>query len=588
MSIPDEELLSSHTLAQYAIHRLFHNSEPETLYTEAIKELTRIAKQSGPIWGVFTTIHRSPEQSLPNWPEDIHGCLGYYRINPIKSMLSRETLSQIAGLVVRTNTTDDRRNYFKRPVEQDSGARIEVSIMHSKLMPINPTSGQITQLGLAFDNQKFGLVVIDPKSGYTATYLPDVFPSTTSWPELSKSLLAKAGIQQQGGQTINQIGVLGQQTRKKKKLVIKTQKTGIQTNQNSGIKWFAYRTTASTCRLADYLLAPGHALMRLAKLNSGLADIILSTANENPRREIPYEVVLGQDHKKKVLFDDKQYVRNISMVLDMQSVADVLTEKSQKNKSLLGRIDKPLDGISLRQYLKPFETDNILEFADYTDLAHAAAHALGLAKLLGDKHLMEVIYDFLHVRTDAQKLEPSFEWGQVLIALIRFNPVDKYFLGMITKELGRAPALAEDDIFGTNWHIQVLVAICKSGLDKKSTALAKLVSSKAQELATKLINLAQRLLVGTAETNFWAVGFEAVSGLEYLIRSGGVVLGQEEKVEVKNQCVSAIYNLEQRYDYRIGAYKFKDGTARLDITGHVLSGWMNLVNDGVEIMGNRK
>ena len=53
--------------------------------------------------------------------------------------------------------------------------------------------------------------------------------------------------------------------------------------------------------------------------------------------------------------------------------------------------------------------------------------------------------------------------------------------------------------------------------------------------------------------------------------------GQEEKVELQNQCVSAIYNLEQRYDDRIGAYKFKDGTARLDITGHVVSGWMNMI-----------
>jgi len=570
-------------LAQFAIHRLFHNSNPESLYTEAINELTQIAKNSGPIWGVFTTIHRSPEQALKDWPEDIHGCLGYYRINPVKSMQPRETLSQIAGLVVGTNTTDDRRNYFKRPVEQDSGSRIEVSIMHGKLMPINPITGQITKLGVTFDNQKFGLVVIDPKSGYSATYLPDVFPSTTSWQELSKSLLFKAGIQlQQGGQT-NTIGyqsnkvVLGQQTQKKKKLVIRTQKNQTGRNKNDSIKWFAYRTITNSCRLADYLLSPGHALMRLSKLNSGLADLIISTAKQNPRREMPYEVQLGPNGKKKVVFDNKQYVRNISMILDMQLVADILTEKFLKNKSLLGRIDKPLDWISRSQYLKPFETDNILPFADYTELAHAAAHALGLAKLLGDKHLMVVIYDFLYTRVDAQKLEPSFEWGQVLIALIRFNPVDAGFVDMITKELGRTPALAEDDIFGTNWHIQVLVAICKSGLDKKSAALAKLVSSKPQELATKLINLAQRQLVSSAETNFWAVGFEAASGLEYLIRSGGVVLGQKEQVELQNQCVSAIYNLEQRYDYRIGAYKFKDGTARLDITGHVLSGWMNLV-----------
>jgi len=175
-------------------------------------------------------------------------------------------------------------------------------------------------------------------------------------------------------------------------------------------------------------------------------------------------------------------------------------------------------------------------------------------------------------------LEPSFEWGQVLIALIRFNPTDTGFVDMITKELGREPKIPEDDIFGTNWHIQVLVAICRSGLDKKSAELGKLVSIKGQELATRFINLAPRLLdmVGSAETNFWAVGFEAATGLDYLMRQNKVMVGQQEKIELQNQCVSAIYNLEQRYDARIGAYKFKDGSARLDITGHVLSGWMNV------------
>jgi hypothetical protein len=571
LGVPDTPVL-----AQYAIHRLFHNSEPESLSTDAQKELARITAKSSPIWGVFTTIHRSPEQSLPNWPEDIHGCLGYYQINPINAMSARETLSQIAGLVVRTNTSDDRNKFFPRPVEQDSGASIEVSIMHGKLMPISPSSGQITSLRTGFNNQKFGLVVIDPESGYTATYLPGVFPSTTTWPELTKSLLSKAGIQQ-GGET-SQIGVLGQKTQKKKRLVSGTQKSMMV--RNSSIKWFAYRTTTSTCRLVDYLLAPWHALMRLAKLNSGLADLIISMAKQNPHREIPYEVQLGPDGAKKVLFDNKQYVRNISMYLDMQSVAEVLVEKSRKNKELLlghKLVDKPLDWISGRQYLKPFETDNILNFDDSPELAQAAAHALGLSKLVGDKHLMNIIYDFLHARVDAHKLEPSFEWGQVLIALIKFNPGDARLVDLLIGELSRIPELGADDIFGVNWHIQILVAVCRAGLNKKSAELGNQVSNIGRTLAAKFINLAHRILVDSAETNYWAVGFEAATGLEYLVRSGGVMLGPKDRIELQNQCVSAVYNLERRYDYKIGAYKFKDGTARLDITGHVLIGWLNLI-----------
>ena len=262
----------------------------------------------------------------------------------------------------------------------------------------------------------------------------------------------------------------------------------------------------------------------------------------------------------------------------MQSVAEVLTEKSQENKLLVGRIAKPLDWISGEQYLIPFEKASLKELSASAELAQAAAHALGLAKLLGNQHLMDVLYDFLYTRVAAQKLEPSFEWGQVLIGLIRFNPVDAYFVDMLIKELGREPVIPEDDIFGTNWHIQVLVAICRAGLDKKSVELGKLVSIKGQELATRFINLAPRLLdmVSSAETNFWAVGFEAATGLDYLVRQDKVMLGQPEKIELENQCVSAVYNLEQRYDTRVAAYKFKDGTARLDITGHVLSGWINM------------
>ena len=61
MSTLDEALKPGvPTLAQYAIHLLFHNSEPDKLCQDAVEDLDRIAKQSGPVWGVFTTIHRSP------------------------------------------------------------------------------------------------------------------------------------------------------------------------------------------------------------------------------------------------------------------------------------------------------------------------------------------------------------------------------------------------------------------------------------------------------------------------------------------------------------------------------------------------
>jgi hypothetical protein len=592
-------------LAQYAIHRLYNNSAPQYLYTSAQQELTQISTRNAPgIWGVFTTIHRSANQKLKTWPEDIHGCIGHYQINPFKPMTTQEVLKQIDGLIVSTATTDDRRNYLPRPFQQDADARIEVSIMCGPLLPINPQNGQIQKSGKNFNNQEYGLVVLDQRTGMSATYLPGVFPSTTTWPELTKQLSGKAGIPSETKAT------LGTQKRKlaktNNKSANKTQK-----QQTITTKWFAYKTTISSCTQSEYLLSRKYAISELMRINTGLTDLIVSTSSQNPGREIPYEVrTQDLSGKKKVIFDDRQNVRNLSMVLDIQRLYARLSTSS-KTQTQIGIPENPLEEINLDQYLKIFDTTSDQELAKNQELAQAAAHALGLAIHLGKKDLAVRLYNFLFQRAKEHKLEPVFEWGQVLIAIagyIHRQQLGKYF-GKTEKQkqnklyldayellsgelsdmpsgpvLGSTPEI--DDIFKLNWHTQFIVSLLPLidymfGTEELSRWQDELLMGYSDKLP-KLLGLANVLITSRilpdlpkTETNYLAVAFECLS-----IASAGMPLIQPDykpDQQTKNNLIALIFELHKRYDERTGTYKFITPTetdqtiARLDISGHVIN-----------------
>lgn len=599
-------------LAQYAIHRLYNNSAPEYLYTAAHQELSQISMRNPPgIWGVFTTIHRSPAQKLKTWPEDIHGCIGHYQINPVKTMTPKEVLKQIDGLIIGTANDDDRRNYFPRPYQQDADARIEVSIMHGELLPINPQTGQLTKSGKKFNNQEYGLVVLDQQTGQSATYLPGVFPSMTTWPELTKQLSAKAGIQ-----PARNNAMLGTQKRKPSKTnnksVNKTQKQNLNSD-TSGRKWFAYKTTISSCTQSEYLLGRKYAISMLARINTGLTDLIVSSANDNPGREIPYEVhTQDSSEKKTVIFDDQQYVRNISMCLDMQSMYNLL----QKTNHTSAKIDSPLSVINLEQYLKKFDITPDQDLDRNPELSQSAAHALGLATQLGKKDLAARLYNFLFQRATEHKLEPVFEWGQVLISLARYihrqqlgkypsnekkQKQNKLYLDayqLLSGELAvmtTGPVLGsnptEDDIFKLNWHVQFIVSLMplidyQFGTDELDRWQDELLAGYSDKLPKLLVSanelITTRIIpdLANTETNYLAVAFECLS----VAVSGMPLISPEYKQDqqTKNNLTVLIFELQSRYDARTGTYKFitptgtEQSTARLDITGHVINGLLSM------------
>ena len=139
-------------------------------------------------FGVFCTIRRS--QKLPTYPEDIHGCIGYW--SPDYSIVSPAKLLQHLIDVGRSAMyKDERRTYFS-PIETDSNATIEIDFMLLPTIPINPVTG-LLENGDQFANSKYGLIVSDNSNMSRATFLPHVFPDTISWQDIKGKVISKAG-----------------------------------------------------------------------------------------------------------------------------------------------------------------------------------------------------------------------------------------------------------------------------------------------------------------------------------------------------------------------------------------------------------
>lgn len=154
-----------------------------------INSLLKINKSKIPknAFGVFVTIRRSVK--LPNYPEDIHGCIGFWTNN--YSILSyKELVSHLMDVANSAIYNDKRREYFP-PIETDLDTIIEIDFMLKPLITINSNNGLLPD-GTKFKNSQYGLIV-EGINGSRATYLPNVFPDTILWSKLKKSLISKAG-----------------------------------------------------------------------------------------------------------------------------------------------------------------------------------------------------------------------------------------------------------------------------------------------------------------------------------------------------------------------------------------------------------
>lgn len=129
------------------------------------------------VFGVFITLTRSI--TINKWPENIHGCLGYWE-KDYQVMDKRILENKIMQLAYDTAFKDSRKEYFP-PIYSDPDAEIKISYM---LLPLYEVDG-------SFDNSRLGVIYDNGKE--RATYLPGVFSDQIPTRNIMKSLKEKSG-----------------------------------------------------------------------------------------------------------------------------------------------------------------------------------------------------------------------------------------------------------------------------------------------------------------------------------------------------------------------------------------------------------
>jgi hypothetical protein len=166
-----------------------------------------------------------------------------------------------------------------------------------------------------------------------------------------------------------------------------------------------------------------------------------------------------------------------------------------------------------------------------------------------------------------------FERPQILIALIKY-----YSKRGLSSELKKVVNLAMsdfglisnnltgmlNDVFMLNWYSKLLKDILLVG-DKNIYNHAIILLNGFLDIYRSDQNINNK-----TETNYLAVTFEGMMSLIYILSK----LKKNEYFNGINLAFKVFLELMKRYDSRIGVFKFLSGESRLDITCHVLGGFL--------------
>lgn len=509
----------------------------------------RLASTS--FFGVFVTLYRNENVVSMTHADNvdkrqIHGCLGHWNSN-YKSMSPLDLIEKMQQLVQDVRNKDDRRLQFSTDVDEDASAVIEISFMKLPLREIDDGSPDAKT---RFSNKMQG-VLVDTGAGKRATYLPGVFPDS-SWNYIAQSLRQKAGI-----------------------------------GRSSAARFYAYDTMVVSFQVYDVLFSA----FSLTCLRTDVAFFYLKKYDDF----VPYEYN-SATHAVKI--NEPEAVRNVACIGDVILFAQDY-KAAFENKPIIA---------NLEHYYQKW-------------LKNQTAHRQASIFLIRAYNRMEVhrsrvnlMSSILYSALDSGSLEPRFEMGEAVSVLAQV-PVPR------VKSLKRAMAVMReradamqrastaplDNVFELNWQSQSVHQMLKlnymsghDGMKIKERLYAKNKSvlnvvmgvqldgvlresmrlvEHALLLFTALMKTLQRSVVQieSMETNYLAVIYECLSNLDAVM----VLLESKHPDKYDDAAIVMVHNeiRDKRLHYfaalkrgEYGLYYFKDGkTARLDITGHVIS-----------------
>ena len=171
------------------------------------------------------------------------------------------------------------------------------------------------------------------------------------------------------------------------------------------------------------------------------------------------------------------------------------------------------------------------------------------------KYLINSITKYLY--KNVNHLEENFELCEVLIGLNETNPKNKFLLKQQNKMYKKLKEEKDgDNIFKYNWQSKFLYSLSRKNIDENINNHTKLLLKKIIKIITEFND--------ETETNYLAVSLEALSSL--------LKINRNNKQKIMDNILYLFSKLNKRYDMQSGLYKFKSGSSRLDITGHILNG----------------
>lgn len=504
-------------------------------------------------FGVFCTVRRS--QKLSTYPEDIHGCIGYWSTD-YSIVPPAKLLQHLIDVGRSAMYKDERRTYFQ-PIETDPNAIIEIDFMLLPTIPINPVTG-LLENGDQFANSKYGLIVSDNSNMSRATFLPHVFSDTISWQDIKGKVISKAGA----------------------------------SISNTNNKFLAYQIKQIKARLFDiveYIKSRPYRNTYDISYTFALIESFLNFMYKSMKelKYIPYEVSISKSSTQLILKQNEdEAIRNFSC---LETVIRC------QYKIFKSKLSNEIIDIARNTIISLYKNMNQ---NDYQALANYISLICVWNKYLPNKYAFKIQIKHINILINRiPNAEETFERGQIVLAIIEYfnsildtknnkiiNKKQDFVNNIVTiyetinYNISKTNKSNVEKVFKMNWDSQVLCALLKNNNDKNiELSIIKQIIKiiKAYEILFKTI----RPIITELETNYQAVIFEGSNTLLQTIKS---IKNNKQDItfdidESNLQSIVFISFLEIIKRWENGLLYFKNNTARIDITGHMMNGILSVL-----------